>query len=45
MQYVDQVSGKADVNFLAVNDVLEEFDSANAFAIKSTMMKQLREGC
>lgn len=41
MQFV--VSGKAEVNFLAVDDVLEEFDSANAFAIKSMIMKQIRE--
>lgn len=43
VQFVDQVSGKAEVNFLAVNDVLEEFDSANAYAIKSMITKQIGE--
>lgn len=41
VQFVDRVSGKAEVNFLAVNDVLEEFDSANAFAIKNMIIKQI----
>ncbi|KAK3726559.1 hypothetical protein QZH41_001963 [Actinostola sp. cb2023] len=41
VQYVDQDSSKADVKFLAVDDVLEEFTSANAIAIKSMIFKQI----
>lgn len=41
VQYVDQDSGKADVKFLAIDDVLEEYDSANGDAIKSVLVKQI----
>jgi hypothetical protein len=41
VQYVDQHSGMPDVKFLAIDDVLEEFTSANANAIKSMLIKQM----
>ena len=41
VQYVDQHFGKPDVKFLAVDDVLEEFTSADANAIKSTLVDQI----
>ncbi|XP_068690462.1 E3 SUMO-protein ligase KIAA1586-like [Montipora foliosa] len=41
VQYVDQDSGKADIKFLAIDDVLEEYDSANADAIKVMLVKQI----
>ena len=41
VHYVDQDSGKADVKFLAIDYVLEEYDSANAYAIKSVLVKQI----
>ena len=41
IQYVDQHSGKPDVKFLAISDVLEEYTSANADAIKGMLMKQM----
>ena len=43
MQYVDYDSGKADVKFLAVDDVLEQFQSANADAILGILTKQIEE--
>lgn len=41
VQYVDQDSGKSDVKFLAIDDVLVEYDSANADAIKGMLVKQI----
>ena len=42
MQFVDQVSGKAEIKFLnAVDYLLEKFHSANVDAIKSMTMKQI----
>lgn len=41
VQYVDQLSGMPDVKFLVIDDVLEEFTSANANAIKSMLIKQM----
>ena len=41
VQYVDQDSGKADVKFLAIDDVLEEYNSASAEAIKGMLVKQI----
>ena len=38
VQYVDQ---DANVKFLAIDDVLEEYDSANADAIKGMLVKQI----
>ena len=37
----DQDSGKADVKFLAIDDVPEEYDSANAYAVKGMLVKQI----
>jgi hypothetical protein len=41
VQFVDCDSGKAEIDFLAVDDVLEDFNSANAEAIKSMIKKQM----
>ena len=41
VQYVDQDSRKADVKFLAIDDVLEEYNSASAEAIKGMLVKQI----
>ena len=41
MQFVDHDYGNAKIKFLAFNDVLEEFDSANADSIKTTIIKQI----
>jgi hypothetical protein len=42
VQFVDRDSGKAEIDFLAVDDVLEDFNSANAEAIKNMIKKQMR---
>ena len=41
MQFVDHEFGNAKIKFLAVDNVLEEFDSANADSIKTTIIKQI----
>ena len=43
VQYVDYDSGKADVKFLVVDNVLKEFQSANADAILGILTKQIEE--
>ncbi|CAB3982454.1 zinc finger 862-like [Paramuricea clavata] len=44
IQFVDRDSGKPEIDFLAVDDVLEDFNSANAEAIKSMIKKQFEAG-
>ena len=41
MQFVDHEFENAKIKFLAVDDVLEEFDSANADSIGGTIIKQI----
>ena len=43
VKFVDPDNGKANTEFLAINDVLEHSTSANAEAIKTVSIKQLNE--